>query len=189
MKYEVIVMGASSGGLNAIRSVLTSLSENFSIPIVLVQHVSPRSDGQWIRSLDIIAGLNVKEADEKETIEKGNIYVAPPNYHLLIETNRTFSLTIDSRVNFARPSIDVLFESAADVYRDKMVGIIFTGANSDGAIGLKRIKELGGTTIVQDPNSAESPYMPEAALSLMPADYILTLEKIAELLNKFDKDN
>ncbi|AOP34067.1 glutamate methylesterase [Leptospira tipperaryensis] len=188
MKYEVIVMGASSGGLNAIKTVLTLLSADFAIPIILVQHVSPRSDGQWIRSLHV-TGLNIKEADEKETIQKGNVYVAPPNYHLLIETDKTFSLTIDTRVNFARPSIDVLFESAADAYREKIVGIIFTGANSDGAIGLKRIKELGGTTIVQDPNFSESRYMPEAAISLMPVDYVLPLEKIAELLNTFDKDN
>ena len=114
MNYKAIVIGVSSGGMNAMKILFSSLPVGFSIPIVMVQHISPRSDNKWIALLNDKSNLTIKEADEKEKIESGNVYIAPPNYHLLIERDKTFSLTIDERVNFARPSIDVLFESAAE---------------------------------------------------------------------------
>ncbi len=186
MKYEAIVMGMSSGGMNVMKIMFALLPESFNTPIIIVQHISARSDNQWIKLLNEKSKVPIKEADEKELIETGNVYIAPANYHLLIEKNKTFSLTIDEKVNFARPSIDVLFDSAADAYTNKLIGIILTGSNNDGTSGLKRIKECGGLTIVQNPESAESDYMPKSALAAMQPDYILSIEEIIMLLIKFD---
>lgn len=189
MTYEAIVIGVSSGGMNAMKVLFSILTKDFNTPIVIVQHVSAHSDSQWIKLLNEKSNLYVKEADEKEKIEHGTIYIAPPNYHLLVESDKTFSLTIDERVNFARPSIDVLFESAAEAYKNKLIGVILTGANNDGTNGLKRIKEVGGLTIVQDPETAESTSMPASAIAAIQPDYILPLENITTLLIKIDKQN
>ena len=186
MNYEAIVIGVSSGGMNAMKVMFSLLPKNFSIPIIIVQHISAHSDSQWIELLNEKSNLNIKEADEKEKIEKGNVYIAPSNYHLLIGNDETFSLTIDERVNYARPSIDVLFESAADVYASKLIGVVLTGSNNDGTKGLKRIQECGGLTIVQDPKTAESAYMPASAIASIKPDYILALEDIIQLLIKID---
>ncbi len=187
MKYRAIVMGVSSGGLNAMKMILPELLADFGIPIIIVQHVSPRSDGQWIEMFNSACNLNLKEADDKEEIKKGNIYLAPPNYHLLVERDATFSLSVDSRVNYARPSIDVLFESAAEAYKKELIGVILTGSNSDGALGLKKIKDRGGLAIVQDPITAEASSMPESAIASVLPDYILPLEDIAALLTKLNE--
>lgn len=187
MSYEAIVIGVSSGGMNAMKILFSALPLEFNIPIVIVQHISPRSDNQWIKLLNDKSKLHIKEADEKEKIEPGNIYIAPPNYHLLIERDKTFSFTIDERVNFARPSIDVLFESAAEVYTNKLIGVVLTGSNNDGTKGIKRIKECGGLAIIQDPETAESSYMPASAIAAIKPDYILSLEEITALLIKTDK--
>ena len=187
MHYEAIVIGTSSGGMNALKFLFSSLPVDFSIPIIIVQHISPRSDNQWIKLLNINSKLYLKEADEKEKIEHGKVYIAPPNYHLMIERNKTFSLTIDERVNYSRPSIDVLFESAAEAYKNKLIGVILTGSNNDGTNGIKRIQECGGLTISQDPETAESSYMPASAIAINQPDYILSLEEITALLIKLDK--
>jgi len=187
MYYEAIVIGTSSGGMNALKFLFSALPVDFSIPIIIVQHISPRSDNQWIKLLNNNSKLYLKEADEKEKIEHGKVYIAPPNYHLMIERNKTFSLTIDERVNYSRPSIDVLFESAAEAYKNKLIGVILTGSNNDGTKGIKRIKEYGGLTIAQDPETAESAYMPASAIAAIQPDYILALENIIELLIKLDK--
>jgi len=184
MYYEAIVIGTSSGGMNALKSILSALPVDFTIPIIIVQHISPRSDNYWIKLLNNKSKLFLKEADEKEKIEHGKVYIAPPNYHLMIERNKTFSLTIDERVNYSRPSIDVLFESAAEAYKNKLIGIILTGSNNDGTKGIKRIKEYGGLIIAQDPETAESSYMPASAIAANQPDYILSLEDISSLLIK-----
>jgi len=188
MNYEAIVIGVSSGGMTALKFIFSTLPAGFSIPIIIVQHVSPRSDNEWIKLLNEKSNLTIKEADEKEKIEPGNVYIAPSNYHLLVEKDKTFSLTIDERVNYARPSIDVLFETAAEAYKNKLIGVILTGSNNDGAIGIKRIKECGGLVIIQDPETAESSYMPASAIATIEPDYILSLEKIIELIKKMDKE-
>jgi two-component system chemotaxis response regulator CheB len=187
MKYEAIVIGVSSGGMNALKFIFSTLPADFSIPIIIVQHVSARSDNEWINLLNNKSNLTIKEADEKDKIETGNVYIAAANYHLLIENDKTFSLTIDEHVNFARPSIDVLFESAAEAYKDKLIGIVLTGSNNDGAKGIKRIKELGGMVIIQDPKTAESSTMPESAIATVQPDYILSLEEIVQLLIKITR--
>jgi two-component system chemotaxis response regulator CheB len=189
MKYEAIVIGVSSGGMNAMKVLFALLPKDFNIPIIIVQHMGASSDSQLIEILNDKSNITIKEADEKEKIEKRTVYIAPPNYHLMIERNKTFSLSIDELVNYARPSIDVLFESAANAYKNKLIGVILTGSNSDGTAGLKKIKEYGGLTIVQDPKTAESAYMPASAIAAIKPDYILSLEDIINLLIKTDKQN
>jgi two-component system chemotaxis response regulator CheB len=187
MNYEAIVIGVSSGGMSAMKIMFSLLPKDFSTPIIIVQHISAHSDNQWIKLLNEKSNLYLKEADEKEKIENRKVYIAPANYHLMIEMDKTFSLTIDERVNFARPSIDVLFESAAEAYKNKLIGVILTGSNADGTAGLKKIKEYGGLTIAQDPKTAESAYMPASAIAAVQMDYILSLEEIMKLLIKIDK--
>lgn len=184
--YKAIVLGVSSGGMEAIKKIFTALPASFGIPMVIVQHVSPRSDSQWISILNKNCQLQIKEADEKEKIKKGIIYIAPPNYHLLIENDHTFSLTVDEKVNYARPAIDVLFETAAIAFKSNLIGIVLTGANHDGAAGLKMIKECGGLCIVQDPATAVSPYMPQSAIALAEPDYVLMLDDIINLIIRLD---
>lgn len=189
MRYDAIVIGVSSGGMNAMNIMFPLFPKEFKIPIIIVQHINARSDSQWIALLNNKSNLRVKDVDEKELIEQGFIYIAPPNYHLLIEKNRTFSLTVDDRVNFARPSIDVMFESAAEAFKNKLIGIILTGSNSDGSKGIKRIKECGGLTIIQNPKTAESSYMPTSAIAAIKPDYILPLKEIMKLLMLLDQQN
>ena len=184
MNYESVVIGVSSGGLNAMKIMFSLLPADFKMPIIIVQHISPRSENQWIELLNNKSKMRIKEADENEKIEPGIAYIAPPNYHLLVEKDKTFSLTVTERVNYARPSIDVLFESAAEAYKNKLIGVILTGSNNDGTKGIKRIKEYGGLTIAQDPETAESSYMPASAIAATKPDYILSLKDISSLLIK-----
>ncbi len=187
MKYEAIVIGVSSGGINAMKVIFSLLPKGFNTPIIIVQHLGAHSDNQLIKLLNDKSNLSIKEADEKEKIENGKVYIAPPNYHLIIERDKTFSLSVDEPVNYARPSIDILFESAAEAYRDKLIGVILTGSNSDGTVGFKKINEYEGLTIAQDPKTAESAYMPASAIAAIKPDYILSLEDIIKLLIKIDK--
>lgn len=184
LKFKCIVIGVSSGGVNALGTIIPSLPAAFPLPVIIVQHISPFSDNYTTRYLDNISGIAVKEVDEKEKISAGFVYVAPPNYHVLVEEDETFSLSVEDRVNYARPSIDVLFESAADAYGQALVGIILTGANNDGSRGLKIVKERGGLAIVQDPETAEVNEMPRAAIAAAPVDHILHLEEIGPFLAK-----
>ena len=186
--YKVIVIGTSAGGLSALLRMLTPLPGDFHLPIIIVQHLHPTQDSTFIEHFNDKCLLTVKEANEKETVQPKNIYFAPPNYHLLIEQDKTFSLSTDEKVNFSRPSIDVLFESATDVYASELIGIVLTGASDDGARGLKLIKENKGLIIVQDPDTAESPFMPRAAIKMVETDYILPLEGITDLLIKISKN-
>lgn len=188
MKYRAIVIGTSAGGMDAIKSILIPLQKGFPAPIIIVQHLSPHSDGYMAKYLNELCKVNVKEADEKEKILPGNVYIAPANYHLLVEKDETLSLTVDPKVNYSRPSIDILFESAAEVYESELIGVILTGGNGDGSEGLKIIKEFGGLTIVQDPSTAEADFMPKAAIKSSEVDYILSLNKISNKLIKLVGD-
>ncbi len=175
-QYSAIVIGTSAGGMVALTKLLSPLPEDFFLPVIVVQHVHPTQDGFMVDNLNSKCSLTVKEADGNEVIQPNNIYLAPPNYHLLIERDKTFSLSIDEKVKYSRPSINVLFESSADAYASGLAGIILTGANDDGAMGLKMIKENGGLAIVQDPDTAEYPFMPRAAINMVKVDHILPLE-------------
>ncbi len=180
--YKAVVVGVSSGGMEVLFTILRSMPEDFLLPIIIVQHMHAESDNYLAKSLNDKSSLLVKEACEKEKIKGGIVYIAPPNYHLLIEEDRTFSLAVSERINFARPSIDVLFDSALDVYGPRLIGLILTGANYDGCQGLKRIKEHGGVAIVQDPVTAEVSSMPISALSVTEVDYILSPAEIGPAL-------
>lgn len=176
--YDAIVIGVSAGGMRALKIVLGALREEFHLPLIIVQHRQASVDNFLITYLDERTCKKVKEAEEKELITQDMVYLAPADYHLLIERDRSFSLSVDEQVSYARPSIDVLFESAAATYRSRLIGIILTGANSDGSKGMQKVKALGGLTIAQDPEGAESPVMPRAAIDSGAVDFILGLEEI-----------
>ena len=182
MRHEAIVIGASVGGWEALKTLLSALPASFPSPIAIVQHIGERSESFMAELLNQVSRIAVKEAEDKESLSSGTAYLAPPGYHLLIEPDRSFSLSVDERVNHARPSIDVLFESAAEVFGGTLIGIILTGANADGARGLKTIKEYGGLAIVQNPEEAENPTMPKAALTATEVDYIVSLEQLTKIL-------
>jgi two-component system, chemotaxis family, protein-glutamate methylesterase/glutaminase len=184
MPYEAIVIGVSAGGLQALKTMLPALPSSFPVPVIIVQHISDHSDGFMVEYMNHASKITVKEAEDKEPICSGIIYLAPPGYHLLIEPERIFGLSVDARVNYSCPSIDVLFQSAAEVFGESLIGIVLTGANADGANGLKVIKEHGGLAIVQNPETAESATMPKAALNAVKADYAIDLEQIVPLLVK-----
>lgn len=177
--YKAIVIGTSFGGLEALQIILPKLGSDFRLPIIVVLHIGEHDNLVFIRHLNSLCSLIVKEAENNEPISPGYIYFAPPNYHLLVEDNFTFTLSAEEKLNFSRPSIDILFESAAWVYTKSLIGVILSGANSDGANGHKTIKDLGGTTIVQNPCSAIAPAMPRAALKTANPDFRLKLEEIA----------
>ena len=187
LNFEAVVIGTSAGGVNALQVILKSLPRNFALSVIIVQHLHPNSDDYSARILNDSCKMTVKQANEKEKIEPGVVYTAPPNYHLLVEEDKTFSLSIAEREKYARPSIDILFETAADVYGAELIGIILTGANNDGSQGLKRIKEKGGLTIVQDPETAEVDSMPRDAIATTKVDYILPLEQIGPHLRKMSQ--
>ncbi|MBF0370257.1 MAG: chemotaxis protein CheB [Magnetococcales bacterium] len=180
--YQGVVMGCSAGGMEALRVVLSPLPASFPVPILVVQHVSQESDRYLIRYLNKHTKLTVLEAEEKEAIKPGRVYVAPPGYHLLVEKDHTLSLTIDAKVHYSRPSIDVLFETAAWAFQANGIGILLTGASQDGASGLLQIKKQGGMTLVEDPDSAESRLMPLFAVQADAARKILPLEEIPRQL-------
>ncbi|MCX4187111.1 chemotaxis protein CheB [Methylophaga sp. OBS4] len=181
-RYEAVVLGASFGGMQLLKLLLTALPRDFSLPIIAVQHTAPTSQGTLAELLNSFCDIEVREANEKEPIEPEKVYFAPANYHLLIEPDRTFTLTVDERVNHARPAIDVLFETAAEAYGVELVGLVLTGANADGAEGLRYLKDKGGLAVVQDPDTAVAPSMPQAAIRIARPQHVLTPGQITDLL-------
>lgn len=180
--YKAVVIGASAGGLSALTRVLEKLPANFALPIMVVQHRSKDERGLLEEVLQEKCNIRVTQANEKEEIGGNSVYIAPPDYHLLVESDMTFSLTTDDKVNFSRPSIDVLFETAAEVYRRTLIGIVLTGANSDGRRGIEAIRRCGGLTIAQDPAEAEFPAMPQASISSGAVTRVLSLNDIRAFL-------
>jgi len=181
-RYQAVVIGVSAGGIAALTHILPKLDTNFHLPVLIVQHIGADAQNYLAEHFGQKCQLRVLEARDKEPIENGHIYFAPPNYHMLIETDKTIVLSTDAKINFSRPSIDALFETAAEVYCDSLVGLILTGANSDGAVGLAKITSFGGTTIVQSPETAEVDTMPLAAISHTSVDHIIPLVEISSLL-------
>lgn len=183
-KERVIIIGTSAGGVSALNTLFKKLSPSFSIPIIVVLHLGHHpliTQGFYSPKT-----ITLKEADEKEPILRNHIYFAPADYHLLIEDDFTFSLSTEEKIQFARPSIDVTMESLASVYEEKVIGIILTGANEDGARGLEKIKNNNGIAIVQNLNEAQFPTMPQAAFNRASPDYVMTLEEIAEFIIKLE---
>jgi two-component system chemotaxis response regulator CheB len=180
-KADIVVVGTSVGGMAALGKLLQNLPLDFPIPIAVVQHRSVESSGLLLRGLRRHTSHHVEEPSDKAPVLPGRIYIAPPDYHLLVEPGE-FRLSTEGRVNYARPSIDVLFESAADTYGPGAVAVILTGANADGARGAARIKQAGGLVVVQNPDEAECPVMPRAALNATSVDGIMSLHEIGAYL-------
>jgi len=178
VSYDLIVIGTSLGGLSALKTLLGYLPKDFPAAIAIVQHRHRESDQSLSTFLQQLTVLPVHDVEDKECIQPGTVYLAPADYHLLVECGY-FSLSVDEPVSYARPSIDVMFESVADAYSDHAIGVILTGANQDGVQGLKALKAKGGVTLVQDPNGAESPVLPSAAIAAVAVDWILPLSQIA----------
>ena len=165
-----------------IEEILSQLSRDFPVPIFVVQHLHESDDGGFAKHLARTCQLKVTVPLDKQPIEKGCVYVAPANYHMLMERNRTVALSVDGKVNWSRPSIDVLFESAAHAYGESLIAVILSGANGDGAEGMKTVKRCGGTTVAQSPDTAESPFMPQAAINAAHPDHVKPPAEIAKLL-------
>lgn len=181
-RIDAIVIGASAGGVEVLSTLLPALPVELRAAVFVVLHQPPDRPSVLAEIFRRKCALPVCEALDKDPVEPGTIYFAPPNYHLLIERGPRIALSVDDLVQFSRPSIDVLFQSAADAYRQHLLGILLTGWNEDGAAGMAAINSLRGTTIVQDPQSAEAPVMPLAALRLLRPDFVLYPGAIADLL-------
>ena len=180
---ELVAVGTSLGGLNALTALLQALPGRFPVPIVIVQHRTVSPDGGGLTQLlQDYAKLRVVEADDKMTMEPSTVYIAPADYHLLIEERGMLALSTDAPVRSARPSIDVLFQTAADAYGTALLGVLLTGASADGAEGLAAVKARGGRAIVEDPSTAECRTMPAAGLAATAVDYVLPLSKIGDHL-------
>jgi two-component system chemotaxis response regulator CheB len=180
--FEAAVVGTSAGGFKALQTLIPAFPAAFPLSIAIVQHLDARADTYLAEYLQRLSAMKVKEAEDKESLSLGTVYLAPPGYHLLIEPDKSFSLSVDEKVNFSRPSIDLLFESAADAYGEALIGVVLTGANADGARGLKAVKRRGGLAVVQNPMTAEARYMPAAALASASPDYVKNLTEIGPLL-------
>jgi len=181
-RIEAVAVGASAGGVEAVGTLLELLPERYPAAVVVVVHVPPRGQTALARVFSYRCRLPVKEAEDKEDILPGRVYVAPSGYHLLVETERVFSLSADPPVNYSRPAIDLLFESAALAWRERLLGIVLTGANNDGAEGLRTVRACGGQAWVQDPAEALATAMPSAALAAAGADLCLPLAQLARQL-------
>jgi two-component system chemotaxis response regulator CheB len=181
-RIDAIVIGASAGGVEALSVLLPGLPSALKPPVIIVLHLPRERPSLLTEIFARKCALQVKEAEDKMRVEPGTVYFAPPDYHLLLDEGPQFALSIDELVHFSRPSIDVLFESAADIYAERLMGIILTGANDDGAAGLAAVHRAGGVTLVQEPGSAQVPMMALSALKRTAADFVLPLEGIADLL-------
>lgn len=178
-----VVIGASAGALEALSNILPKLPPDFCLPVFVVVHVPPHRKSALAELFQSKCRVPVREAEDKEPISPGCVYFAPPDYHLLVETDKSLALSSDEPILFSRPSIDVLFETAAYAYGSSLIGIVLTGANSDGSSGLKAVVQEGGTAIVQDPEGAFADAMPQAAINACPTAEIMTLDAIAQYLN------
>jgi two-component system chemotaxis response regulator CheB len=181
-RIDAIVIGASAGGVQALSTLLPALPAGMRAACLIVIHLPRESPSLLAEIFGRKCTLPVREAQDKEPVEAGTVYFAPPDYHLLIDPGPRLALSTDDLVHFSRPSIDVLFDSAADVYGPGLLGIILTGWNDDGAAGLEAVHRAGGVTVVQQPDTAEAARMPQAALERSPVQFVLSLEQIAELL-------
>ena len=185
----MLVIGLSAGGTPLIKQLLAALPKDYSLAVAIVAHLPQGYESNLAQQLDAVTDLPVTEARDKEPIVAGHVYVAPPDYHLLIEQNHqfTFALSEDDPVKSVRPSIDVLFSSAAEVFGASLIAVILSGANSDGADGMAVVKELGGLCIVLDPLEAEFSTMPNAVIQQVDVDYIVSMEDIISLLVSVDE--
>ena len=184
-KYRAVVLGVSAGGMETLNKLFSLLDKEFKVPVIIVQHISPDQEFDFLMEhYSNISKHNVKEVEEKESIKNGTIYFAPPNYHVLVEDDYTLSLSVEEKINYSRPSIDILFSSAAYVYLSRLIAIVLTGANGDGSNGALDVKANGGYVIAQDTKEALHPVMPQITIDKVQVNKILTIKEIADFLNK-----
>ena len=186
---ELLIIGGSAGSLDVILKALPLIDRGLKISIILVLHRKNDSDSALVDLLAMRSTIPVLEAAEKDPILPGHIYVAPADYHLLIENDRTLSLDYSEKVNFSRPCIDVTFQAAAEVYQERLVCLLLSGASSDGTEGLRAVSQTGGITAVQDPLSAEVDYMPRFAMEHLQIDHIIAADRVADFINTLNKHN
>jgi len=182
-KCELIVIGGSSGSLDVVLKIISSLRKDISFAIVIVLHRKTTSDSTLSELLTIRSSLPVKEVEDKDPVSPGIVYLAPSDYHLLFEKKHIFALDDSEKINYSRPSIDVTFESAAEAYGNTVTAILLSGSNSDGSLGLRSIHREKGVTIVQQPETASSPYMPQQAILNAPVDYQMNAQDMIAYIN------
>lgn len=182
--YRLVVIGGSAGSLDVVLKVLPKLKRGSTISIIIVMHRKNTYDFSLSNLLSTKTNWIVVEADEKQRLMPDCIYLAPADYHLLIENDHTLSLDVSEKVNYSRPSIDVTFESAADIYGSELAVVLLSGANDDGVEGMKKVKAMGGLTIAQDPGTAAVAYMPQHAVDNVVVDYIMAPDEIGDFINK-----
>lgn len=180
--YCAVVIGGSAGGGAPLGAILSALPSDFGPPVLVAQHLHPSDDGGFTRRLARVTKLRVLEPWDKERIEDGHVYIAPTDYHMLVEKTGSIGLSVDEKINWSRPSIDVLFESAAGAWGGVTIAVLLSGASSDGTKGMLSIRSVGGLTIAQDPTCAEHPLMPQSAIDARVVDKVLPVEKIGRLL-------
>lgn len=183
-RFSVLIIGASWGGVEALSRLVEGLPQDWTLPVIIVQHQHALSGVGLERILSRLTHLSVVDVGDKDEIVPKHMYIAPANYHLLVESDRTFSLSVEAPVNFSRPSIDVTFSSVAQVFGGKVMGLLLTGANEDGAEGLRAIREAGGFTMAQDPQEAVAPTMPQAAINAGVVDKVVTLDEVVPLVRE-----
>jgi len=186
--FDMIVIGTSLGGLSALRAVLHTLPANFPTPILIVRHLPANTDDYVIETLSRDCLLTVQKATQGQAPQPGCVYIAPPDRHLQLDPAGCLQITDTEKVNFSRPAIDPLFFSAAQQYGRRLIAVLLTGANADGAQGLLAVKQAGGTVIIQDPKSAEADVMPLAGLALLQPDHLVWLSQIGSLLWDLTRD-
>ncbi|SFC91944.1 two-component system, chemotaxis family, response regulator CheB [Flexibacter flexilis DSM 6793] len=186
-RYKAVVIGGSAGSFQGITKILSSLPSNFQLPIIMSLHRLKHVRHGFVEALSIKSTMPVSEPDDKEAIKKGCVYLAPANYHMSVELGNSFALSTEEMINNSRPAIDITLETSAYVYKDKLIGILLSGANKDGAMGMKRIKDKGGLTIIQEPSECMIDTMPVAAQKLTEIDYIYKVSQIIDFLIEVNK--
>ena len=184
MRYKAVIIGGSAGSFQIVTRILNSMNSGFPLPILLCLHRLKHVRSGFVEALSLKSNILVKEPTDKDQLKPGVAYLAPANYHMFIELANRVALSADDPVNHSRPSIDLSFITAANAYRDKLIGIILSGANRDGAFGLKKVADKGGLTIIQDPKESEVKTMPESALQLTKVDYVYSTDQIIRFLQK-----
>ncbi|MDF9799813.1 two-component system chemotaxis response regulator CheB [Catalinimonas alkaloidigena] len=185
--YKAVVIGGSAGSFQGVTKILSSIPEDFELPIVMCLHRLKHVRNGFVEALSIKSIKEVTEPTDKESIKKGGVYLAPSNYHLSVELGNRFSLSTEEMINNSRPAIDITLETAAYVFKHKLIGILLSGANRDGAVGMMKIKQRGGMTIVQDPGECMIDTMPKAALQLTDIDHVLKVDQILDFLKELNK--
>lgn len=185
--YKAVIIGGSAGSFQVVARILSALPAGFHLPVLLSMHRLKHVRSGFVEALSIKSAIPVQEPEDKDHIKPGIAYLAPSNYHMFVELGHRFALSTEGPVNHSRPSIDLSFFSAAQIYRNKLIGIILSGANKDGASGLKMVKDLGGTTIVQDPDECQVPVMTRESMKLTVVDHVYRTEKIIDFLLKINR--